>query len=275
VSRDYPLAARVAVNRHWAALFGQGLVRTLGDFGAQGDTPSHPKLLDWLAVEFMESGWDIKHLHKTIVMSATYRQTSAWSNSDDEDIDNRLLARGPRVRLQAELIRDQALAIGGLLTRKLGGPSVKPYQPEGLWKEIATDTDYTQATGGDLYRRSMYTYWKRTVPPPTMMAFDATSREACVVSRSRTNTPLQALALMNDVTFVEAARGLAQTVLTDKDQSPQTLMARIFERATARPPSNREAAVLQRAYARLMSEYEDHPERAEKHRVSVARHDLG
>lgn len=262
VDSKNPLTARVFVNRVWQMHFGEGLVRTPEDFGVQGARPTHAELLDWLAVEFMESGWDIKHLHKVIVMSATYRQSSAWSESAAHDLDNRLLSRGPRVRLQAEMIRDQALALGGLLTRRLGGPSVKPYQPAGLWQEIATVTEYEQATGSDLYRRSMYTYWKRTVPPPTMMAFDATSREACVVRRSRTNTPLQALALMNDVTFVEAARGMAQIVLAGKDQSPEGLVAGVFERATSRRPTQQETTVLRRAYTRLLAEFEDDPERA-------------
>ena len=264
VDSKNPLTARVFVNRVWQMHFGEGLVRTPEDFGVQGARPTHAQLLDWLAVDFMESGWDIKRLHKMIVMSATYRQSSAWTQSAERDVDNRLLARGPRVRLQAELIRDQALALGGLLTRQLGGPSVKPYQPAGLWQEIATVTEYNQSTGSDLYRRSMYTYWKRTVPPPTMMAFDATSREACVVRRSRTNTPLQALALMNDVTFVEAARGLAQVVLTGEKQSVDELVAGVFERATARRPSPRETVVLRRAYGRLMAEYEEDPDQAKQ-----------
>jgi hypothetical protein len=213
VAADNPLTARVTVNRFWQSLFGTGLVATPDDFGSQGALPSHPELLDWLAVEFRESGWDVKRLVKLIVTSATYRQESAIPPGlADRDPGNRLLARGPRFRLQAEVLRDQALAAAGLLVPTLGGPAVKPYHPPGLYEQVVNQKDnpkatYAQGSGSDLHRRSLYTYWKRSVPHPAMLAFDAPFRETCTVKRSRTNTPMQALTLMNDPTFVEAARG--------------------------------------------------------------------
>jgi hypothetical protein len=247
VSRENPLTARVTANRFWRDIFGTGIVKTTEDFGVQGERPSHPELLDWLAVEFMESGWDVKQLIKTIVMSNTYRQSSGRQKDEsgkrNVDPDNRLLARGPRGRLSAEMIRDQALMASGLLTEKLGGPSVRPYQPEGLLKEIASDTDYVQDHGPDLYRRSLYTYWKRTVAPPMMTNFDAAGREACEVRQSRTNTPLQALNLLNDVTFVEAARVLAQNTLS-ASRDDQACLTQIFERVLSRPPEKLEQTVL-------------------------------
>ena len=247
VSRENPLTARVTVNRFWRDIFGTGIVKTTEDFGAQGERPSHPQLLDWLAVEFMESGWDVKRLIKTIVMSNTYRQESGRQTGEggkrNVDPDNRLLARGPRGRLSAEMIRDQALMVSDLLSEKPGGPSVRPYQPEGLLKEIASDTDYVQNHGPDLYRRSIYTYWKRTVAPPMMTNFDAAGREACEVRQSRTNTPLQALNLLNDVTFVEASRVLSQNVLATFDGDQQRLN-RISERLLSRLPSDRERTIL-------------------------------
>jgi hypothetical protein len=248
ISRENPLTARVTVNRFWRDIFGTGIVKTTEDFGVQGERPSHPELLDWLAVEFMESGWDVKRLIKTIVMSNTYRQSSRIQNSENGirknvDSENRLLARGPRGRLSAEMIRDQALMASGLLTEQLGGPSVRPYQPDGLLKEIASDTSYEQDHGPNLYRRSLYTYWKRTVAPPMMTNFDAAGRETCEVRQSRTNTPLQALNLLNDVTFVEAARVLAQNVLASVGEDQQRL-DRIFERLLSRLPSARERSIL-------------------------------
>src|SRR5204863_7051197 len=202
-----PLAARVAVNRFWQNAFGVGLVKTVEDFGSQGEWPSNPELLDWLAAEFVRTGWDMKALQKTIVMSATYRQSSKVTPELlQKDPDNRLLARGPRLRLGPDVIRDQALATSGLLVQKVGGPSVKPYQPPGLWQELAGGKGYEPDKGDGLYRRSLYTYWKRTVAPPFMMNFDSPSRETCTVRETRTNTPLQALNLMNDETFLEASR---------------------------------------------------------------------
>jgi hypothetical protein len=214
VDPAHPLTARVAVNRTWQQYFGVGIVATTEDFGSQGEWPSHPELLDWLAVEFVESGWNVKALHRLIVTSATYRQSSsATPEQYRRDPQNRLLARGPRFRLDAEMIRDNALAVSGLLVEHVGGKSVRPYQPEGLWEAVGYTTSntarFTQDHGDALYRRSMYTFWKRTAPPPTMQIFDAPSREVCTVRRPRTNTPGAALALMNDVQFVEAARHLA------------------------------------------------------------------
>ena len=264
-SPQHPLTARVAVNRMWQLHFGQGLVRTTEDFGAQGDRPSHPELLDWLAVVFVESGWNVKALHKLIVTSAAYRQSSAVSpDLLKVDPENRLLARGPRKRLTAEAIRDQALFLSGLLNEQAGGPSVNPYQPEGLWKEIATITDYPQSHGKDLYRRSLYSFWKRTVAPPTMVTLDASSREACVVQRSRTNTPLQALALMNDVTFVEAARVFAQRMMTDCGEEPLRQVSQAFRMATAREPRPEELAILKRRYERSLASFEQEPSAAQQ-----------
>jgi len=252
-----------AVNRFWQLYFGHGLVGTSEDFGVQGESPSHPKLLDWLATEFVRLGWDMKAFQKMLVTSATYRQMSHISPELIlRDPDNRLLARGPRQRLPAETIRDQALFVSGLLTDRVGGPSVKPYQPEGLWQEIATDTEYTQSHGEDLYRRSLYTYWKRTVAPPSMVTFDATSREACIVQRTRTNTPLQALALMNDVTFVEAARVLAQRSMTDVDGSIDDQLAHAFLTATARIPRPEELVVLVRRFQRSLEIFRNDPSAA-------------
>lgn len=261
VGPNQPLTPRVIMNRLWQHHFGQGLVRTTEDFGAQGDLPSHPELLDWLAAEFVRKGWDIKAMQRLIVESATYRQASRVDESVLQvDPENRLLARGPRRRLPAEVIRDQALAAAGLLTGNIGGPSVKPYQPDGLWQEIASDTDYQQSHGADLYRRSLYTYWKRTVAPPTMVTMDATSREACTVQRARTNTPLQALALLNDTTFVEAARALAQLV---PPESPlHERISNAFKRITSRPPTPNELRILIRRYEQSRQEFEADPKAA-------------
>jgi hypothetical protein len=264
VSPENPLTSRVAVNRFWQRYFEHGLVRTTEDFGLQGDSPSHPELLDWLAVEFMRSGWDMKALQRLIVTSATYRQSSRQSPQQQAiDPENRLLSRGARRRLSAEMIRDQALLQSGLLSRKIGGPSVKPYQPEGLWQEIATDTSYVQSSGEDLYRRSLYTYWKRTVAPPMLITFDATSRESCVVNRSRTNTPLQALALLNDVTFIEAARVMAQRELRLAAGSQPERIERLFRLLTSRIPAQRELEILHSRYLRNLDNYRQHPAAAE------------
>ncbi len=245
VAPEQPLTARVIVNRYWQLLFGVGLVKTSEDFGLQGERPSHPELLDWLAVEFQHTGWDLKQLLRLIVTSSTYQQSSyATDEIWQRDPENRLLARGPRFRMNAEMLRDQMLAAAGLLDRRLGGPSVKPYQPDGLWREIATDTDYHQSHGADLYRRSLYTYWKRTVSPPTMAALDAPSRETCIVRRARTNTPLQALALMNETGHLEAARHLAARAFHEADVTAAARVAYMFRLLTARSPSDRELAVL-------------------------------
>ncbi|MSU48380.1 MAG: DUF1553 domain-containing protein [Opitutus sp.] len=244
VSPAHPLTARVAVNQQWQMIFGSGLVKTTEDFGSQGDPPSHAELLDWLATEFTGSGWNVKALLKTLVMSATYRQSSRFTPALlARDPENRLLARGPRVRLPAEMIRDQALAASGLLVGEIGGPSVKPYQPKGLWKELS-GTDYVPDQGDKLWRRSLYTFWKRTSAPPTMMTFDAAGREACSVRSGRTSTPLQALALMNDVTYVETSRCLAQRVLREGGRTPEERLTFAFRLMLARPPKPAELSVL-------------------------------
>jgi hypothetical protein len=249
-----PLPARVTVNRLWQSLFGIGLVRTSEDFGTQGEPPSHPELLDWLADEFIRSGWDVKHMLRLMVSSATYRQRSTvMAEVRDRDPDNRLLARGPRFRLQSEFLRDQALAVSGLLVTKVGGPSVKPYHPPGLYEQITAGNGtniYVEGTGDDLYRRSMYTYWKRSVPNPAMLAFDAPFREACTLRRPRTNTPLQALNLMNDPTYVEAARFLAGRMLTETGTELDAQLEYGFRLLLARPPQPAELAVLTSAYQR-------------------------
>ena len=257
-SRDNPLLARVTVNRFWQMYFGTGLVKTTEDFGQQGEWPSHPELLDWLAVEFMDSGWDVKALQKRIVMSATYRQASpATPELTQLDPENRLLARGPRVRLPAEMIRDQALAAANLLVDKTGGPSVKPYQPAGLWKEITMqDGDYEPGKGEDLYRRSLYTFWRRTVAPPMMLNFDSAMRESCTVRENKTNTPLQALNLMNDVTFLEAARNLGALMLKEG-------LNEGFRRILARAPRPAEVEILKSSLAYHRDYFSDAQKAAE------------
>ena len=250
-----PLTARVAANRNWQTFFGTGLVKTVEDFGTQGDRPTHPALLDWLATELVRSGWDTKAMHRLIVTSATYRQSSQVSEQLlARDPDNRLLARVPRVRLSAETTRDQALSAAGLLSSRLGGPSVKPYQPPGLWKELASQT-YTPDSGENLYRRSMYTFWKRTVPPPGMTTFDASSRETCIVRRASTNTPLQVLALLNDVTYVEAARKVAQRMMIEGGSTAAERIQYGFRLVMSRHPSDEELGGLLAAQARYLSRY--------------------
>jgi len=258
VDPAHPLTARVIVNRYWQVFFGTALVKTSEDFGSQGEPPSHPELLDWLAVEFIESGWDTRALLRRMVTSAAYRQSSRAAPAlIEHDPENRLLARGPRFRLPAEFIRDQALAASGLLDRRIGGASVSPYQPPGIWEELASRSDganwtaqtYTQSRGADLYRRTMYTFWKRTAPPPTLATFDAPDRETCTVRRARTNTPLQALILLNDPTYVEAARKLAERALTEIRGGPVGTEERVvfaFRLVLARRPSAAEASVLAR-----------------------------
>ncbi len=259
VSSANPLSARVAVNRDWQMLFGTGLVKTLDDFGAQGEPPSHPELLDWLAVRLASSGWDMKRLLRLIVTSATYRQASRVSRlALDRDPENRLLWHGPRLRLPAEMIRDQALRLAGLLVERTGGPSVKPYQPAGLWNELA-DADYVQDHGPNLYRRSLYTFWKRTVPPPAMVAFDAPARETCIVRETRTNTPLQALDVLNDVTFVEAARGFAELCMTGEERSPEGRLAAAFRQATGRRPRPNELAILVAGFNSQLARFRNDP----------------
>ena len=269
VQTDHPLTARVAVNRLWQLFFGVGLVGTSADFGSQGEPPSHPELLDWLSVEFVENGWNTKAMVKQIVMSATYRQSSQVTPEQLRiDPQNRTLSRGPRFRLQAEFVRDNALALSGLLVTRLGGPSVKPYQPYGLWKEIshygstpATAQVFVQDHGDDLYRRSMYTFWKRTVPPPSMMSFDAPNREVCTVARLSTNTPLQALVLLNDPQFVEASRAFgAKMMVRPGDLDEKLTFA--FEQATARPPTSDELDIIRGTFERELKRYQKDPKQA-------------
>jgi hypothetical protein len=258
-----PLTARVTVNRLWQSFFGTGLVTTTEDFGTQGEAPIYAELLDWLACELIESGWDVKALVRRIVTSGTYRQRSSVSSElSQRDPQNRLYARGPRYRWSAEVIRDQALAASGLLVERLGGPSVRPYQPVGLWQEIATDTDYRQDTGAALYRRSLYTFWKRTVSPPNLATFDASTRETCSVRPQRTNTPLQALVLMNDTTFVEAARALAARVLAEAAASVEARIVLAFRLVLARSPSRVETAILTEHFRRQFDFYRENPEAA-------------
>jgi len=247
-SPENPLTARVWVNRAWEKFFGIGLVRTTENLGSQSEWPSNPELLDFLATEFVRLKWDMKAMQKLLVTSAAYRQSSQVTpDLLERDPENRLVARGPRFRLPAELLRDQALAISGLLVEKIGGPSVRPYMPEGVWDETSRYGDmrnYKADAGDGLYRRSLYTIWKRTASPPTMMIFDSPSREICTVKRSRTDTPLQALSLLNEVTFVEAARALGQRMILEGGTTPEERIAWAFKRATGRSPKARELQVL-------------------------------
>jgi hypothetical protein len=265
VSPENPLTARVVVNRYWQLVFGAGLVRTVNDFGLQGEAPSHPELLDWLAIEFVRSGWDLKHLLRLMVTSATYGQASAFTPELLAiDPENRLLARGGRYRLPAELIRDQALYLGGLLVEGPGGPSVKPYQPAGLWEAVSYNGDqtYEQDHGAALYRRSLFTFWKRQAPPPALLIFDAPTREVCTTRRPRTNTPLQALVLLNDVTHIEAARGLGTRMAHAAGGDPARGVRQGFRQATGRWPEDDEAAALESLYCRQLAAYRDRPEAA-------------
>lgn len=278
VSREHPLTARVWVNRTWERFFGTGLVRTTENLGSQAEWPSHPELLDWLAAEFMEASmlpkvagqpavaWDMKALQKLIVMSATYRQSAQVSSPSDPE--NRWLSRGPRFRLSAEMARDQALAIAGLLVPKIGGPSVRPYMPDGVWDETSRYGDlrgYKPDAGDGLYRRSLYTIWKRTAPPPSLILFDAPAREVCTVKRSRTNTPLQALALLNEITYVEAARKLGERMLTAGGKTPEERLTFGFRLATSRTPTSDELAILRAGLLEDLSRFQAAPEAAAKY----------
>jgi hypothetical protein len=264
----HPLTARVAVNRFWQMFFGAGLVRTSEDFGSQGEAPSHPELLDWLATEFVHGGWDVKALQRIIVTSATYRQASRVTPELlERDPENGLLARMSRFRLPAEVVRDNALAISGLLNQEVGGPSVYPYQPKGLWEEMAygdihTAQQYKPSHGEDLYRRSLYTVWKRTVPPAQLSTFDAPDREKCTVRRPRTNTPLQALVLLNDPTYVEAARVLAELMIHEAGKDLAARVRSGYRLALAREPMPAESDVLLTIAARQAEEFQAHPENA-------------
>ncbi|MEM6697460.1 MAG: DUF1553 domain-containing protein, partial [Bacteroidota bacterium] len=257
--KDNPLTARVAVNRYWQNYFGRGLVKTAQDFGNQGDLPTHPELLDWLAVTFMESGWDVKALQKMIVLSATYRQSSHTSPELlAMDKENKWLARSPGVRLTSEMIRDNALAASGLLNKQVGGESVYPYQPEGLW---AMNFDpYPQDTGDKLYRRSLYTMWRRTIPNPTLSTFDQPERNLCTVKRQKTNTPLQALVLLNDPTFVEAAKVVGENMA--RTENPKAAITEAFTLLTGKQPNDRELELLLEVRNQEYEIFKKHPEKS-------------
>ncbi|VTT97524.1 hypothetical protein : Uncharacterized protein OS=Singulisphaera acidiphila (strain ATCC BAA-1392 / DSM 18658 / VKM B-2454 / MOB10) GN=Sinac_0947 PE=4 SV=1: PSCyt1: PSCyt2: Laminin_G_3: PSD1 [Gemmataceae bacterium] len=278
LAKDHPLTTRVTVNRFWQEVFGNGLVRTSGDFGIAGDLPSHPELLDWLAIEFREptaglccedgTPWDVKRFFKLIVTSATYRQAAVTTKEKlEQDRENRLLSRGPRFRMDAEMIRDNALATSGLLVRKLGGPSVKPYQPDGVWEAVAmigsNTRDYRKDSGENLYRRSMYTFWKRAAPPAAMEVLNAPNRETCAVRRERTNTPIAALLTLNDIQFVEAARVLAEKAVksaADDDARINFVSARLL----SRPFKPQELAIVKASLSDLRANYKAKPEEAKK-----------
>ncbi|MBI3412177.1 MAG: DUF1553 domain-containing protein [Planctomycetes bacterium] len=266
---EHPLTARVTVNRFWQDIFGNGLVKTAGDFGVTGELPTHPELLDWLAVEFREQGWDIRKFFKLIVTSATYRQAALVTPEKlEKDRDNRYLSRGPRYRMDAEMIRDYALAASGLLVRKIGGPSGKPYMPEGVWEAVGMNESNTRVYRADkgekLYRRSLYTFWKRAAPPASMDILNAPNRETCTVRRERTNTPLQALLTLNDVQLVEAARVLAQKALKEAGQSDDARIDFIARRLLARPFRMEETKVVSRTLDELLRHYREKPADAEK-----------
>ncbi|MCI0362159.1 MAG: DUF1553 domain-containing protein [Planctomycetaceae bacterium] len=264
VDPRHPLTSRVTVNRFWQMYFGSGLVKTAEDFGTQGQWPLHPELLDWLATDFIHSGWDVKAMQRRIVTSHAYRQSSRVTASlASRDPENRLLVRGPRLRLSVEMVRDQALAASGLLVEQVGGPSVKPPQPPGLWSELTGGDDYEPGKGADHYRRSLYTFWKRTIPPPSLAVFDAATREFCTVRETRTNTPLQALTLLNDPAYVEAARMLAQRVMREESDPAQRL-TRAFLLVMAREPTPGELAVLTASHARHRNRFAGAPGEAAK-----------
>ncbi len=264
---EQPLTARVTVNRFWQEVFGTGLVRTTGDLGVSGELPSHPELLDWLATEFRETGWDVKRFFKLLVTSATYRQSAASTHEKiEKDPQNRLVSRGPRFRMDAEMIRDYALAAGGLLACRVGGPSARPYQPEGVWEAVAMPESNTRVyqhdEGVNLYRRSLYTFWKRSAPPASMDIFNAPSREVCTVRRERTDTPLQALVTLNDPQFIEAARALAQLALEQPGDGLDSRIDFIARRLLSRPLQPAEQQVVRASAERLIAFYQSHPEDA-------------
>ena len=262
-SAQNPLASRVAVNRLWQIAFGQGIVGTPEDFGSQGAPPSHPDLLDALAIEFIESGWDTKAMLRRFYLSATYRQSSTASEQKrSEDPENRLLSRVARRRLSAEMLRDQALSASGLLVERIGGASVFPYEPAGLWAEKSGQT-YPQGKGEALYRRSLYTFWKRTSPPPSMMILDAAKRDVCVVRRQATSTPLQSLVVLNDPQFTEAARALGERVLLSGVDSTDERVGLAFRLLTSRHPREEELALLVRLYDEQLAFFQGDRESAD------------
>jgi hypothetical protein len=265
VDKNNPLTARVVANRYWEILFGRGIVLTSEDFGSQGEPPTHPELLDWLATEFMKSGWDTRALIRTMVTSATYRQSSQIvGDSAKLDPDNRWLARGPRVRLSAEMVRDQALAVSGLLSNKMYGPPVRPPQPKlGLAAAFGGSTDWKTSEGDDRYRRAIYTTWRRSNPYPSMTTFDAPNREVCTVRRTRTNTPLQSLVTLNDPVYVEAAQALARRAI-EHASTGQDQIAYAFRCCLARSPRATELEMLVKLYNDSHAQLRDRPEAAKK-----------
>jgi hypothetical protein len=268
---EHPLTARVQVNLYWQHYFGRGIVKTSEDFGTQGTPPTHPELLDWLALRFIQSGWDIKAMQHLIVTSATYRQSSVRSEKAGEvDPQNLWLARAPRLRLPAQALRDQALAASGLLNPEIGGPSVYPYQPEGMWSSLTFldkgeyDTNfYEQDTGSKLYRRGLYTYWKRTIPPPRMQIFNGPDRERCTLRTEITNTPLQAMALLNDPTFVEAARHLAQRMLQEAGGDAAARIEHGYKLLLSSTPGTVHRDILAKGLASYLEHFTTHQEDAQ------------
>ena len=266
---ENPLTGRVTVNRFWQEVFGTGLVKSTGEFGVAGEQPSHPELLDWLAIDFREHNWDVKAFFRSLVLSSTYRQAAITTPEKlEKDPQNRWLSRGPRFRMDAEMVRDAALSSSGLLVRKLGGPSVRPYQPEGVWEAVAmigsNTRDYKVDAGDKIYRRSMYTFWKRAAPPASMDIFNAPNREVCVVKRERTNTPLQALVTLNDPQFVEAARRLAERALAEGGDTDASRLDFIARRVLARPLADKERPVVDRSLATLVDYYKNHADDAKQ-----------
>jgi hypothetical protein len=265
VNPENPLTARVTVNRFWQQFFGVGLVRTPGDFGVQGEKPTHPELLDWLAVDFIESGWDVKRLVRMMVTSATYKQSSKVTQEAlERDPENRLLGRGPRYRWPSWMLRDQALAASGLVSLKIGGAPVKPYQPDGVWEDVSFGNKrYKRDVGERLYRRSIYTFWRRIIAPT--MFFDTATRQTCSVKQPRTNTPLHALATLNDITYVESARALAERTLLNASQSDPERVEFAFRAVLARKPKDDERKILLASVERLKREFATDKGAAEKY----------
>ena len=268
LSAEHPLTARVTVNRYWQEIFGTGIVKTAGDLGVSGELPVNQELLDWLAVDFRENGWNVQRLFKQIVLSSAYRQAAVTTPLKlEKDPENRYLSRGPRFRMDAEMVRDTALAVSGVLVPKIGGPSVKPYQPPGVWEAIAMDVSNTRSyqrdTGEGLYRRSMYTFWKRMAPPASMDIFNATNRELCTIRRERTNTPLQALVTLNDEQFIEAARQLAQRALLSKSDTNERIDF-IAQRLISRSFRPEEIAIITASLSDLTAQYASDPEAAKQ-----------
>jgi hypothetical protein len=278
VATNNPLTARVMMNRFWEQYFGKGIVETVEEWGKQGEPPSHPELLDWLAYEFMDPvetcnaatlqparAWDMKRMHRLIVTSATYRQSSkAAPDLIQRDPFNRLLARGPRVRLEAEMVRDQALAVSGLLSDKIGGPSVMPPQPDGLWQVVYSGDKWETSKGDDKYRRGLYTFWRRSMPHPAMVTFDAPSREYCVLRRTRSNTPLQALNLLNDPAYIEAAQALARRLMTEAGPTLAERVTYAFRLCLARSPKAAEVQRLVALYQQELVQFKQDAKAAEK-----------